>query len=112
MKKSKVLIGFLFFGIIIGLLTAWWSHISDGVFWLNFPGILYGDAVYEYSVKFFGPSSSAQLHYTTPWLFGVPQVYVLSSAVFWGVCGLLIQLAQNGYCKRYLSFSPRISKKI
>jgi len=95
--KIKILIGFLIYGVIVGSLTAWWWHISDNVFLPNIAGALFGDAVYEYSINFLGDPHSAQAHYTIPWILRLPQVYVPVSIVFWGLSGLVIQLAHNAH---------------
>jgi len=95
MRKARILIGFTTFGIIAGVVSAWWSQISDNVFWLNLPGVLAGDALYSYSIAVFGNPHSDSAHYTIPWILRIPQVYVLTSTAFWGISGLIIQAIRN-----------------
>jgi hypothetical protein len=95
MTRTRILLGFLLFGLLMGFLTALWSQLSDNIFLPNFPAVLYGDAVYEYSIILFGNPNFSQAHYTIPWLLRVPQVYVPVSMLFWGLCGLVIQLASS-----------------
>lgn len=91
--KNKILIGLLIYGVIVGSLTAWWWHISDNVFLPNIAGTLFGDEVYKYSIDFLGDPHSAQAHYTISWILRIPQVHVSVSIVFYGLFGLVIQLA-------------------
>ena len=93
--KSKVLVGFLIYGIVVGLLSYWWWHISDNLFLLNIPGELLGYEVYDLSINFLGDPFSPQAHYTIPWFLRIPQVFVPVSVIFWGMIGLAIQMAYS-----------------
>jgi hypothetical protein len=89
--KSKILKGFLAYGVAVGLLSYWWWHFSDNLFLLNVPGDLLGYLVYDLSIKFLGNPFSPQAHYTIPWILRIPQVFVPVSLFFWGILGLAIQ---------------------
>ena len=90
MKRKIILITcFLLFGIGIGFVSVWFNNNTDTIFFLNIPGTLIGDGIYYRSIEIFGDPSSAQAHYTIPWLFRIPQVYVLASGLFWGLLGTL-----------------------
>ena len=93
--KSKILFFFLFYGIFVGFLSFWWWNISDNLFWLNIPGILLGDIVYDISINLIGDPFSPQAHFTIPWVFRTPQVYVPVSIVFWGIIGIIIERLRN-----------------
>jgi hypothetical protein len=91
--KSKVLTGFLVYGIAVGLLSSWWWGISDSPFLLNVPGELLGYEVYDVAIRLLGDPYSPQAHYSIPWVLRVPQVFVPVSTLFWGVIGLALQTA-------------------
>jgi len=97
--KKAVLIGFLVFGTAIGFFAAWlWP--ADSSFYLNiFPALL-GDQVYNLSIQHFGHMISPQAHYTIPWILRIPQVYVITSIVLYGLVGLLLQLIYNRWTER------------
>jgi len=89
MKKAIIMIGFIIYGIAVGFIAVWFRQNTDMVFLLNIPGTLLGDAVYGLSIRFFGDPHSSQAHYTIPWLFRIPQVYVPISVLFWGLLGTI-----------------------
>jgi len=89
MKKAIIMIGFIIYGIAVGFIAVWFRQNTDTVFLLNIPGTLLGDAVYGLSIRFFGDPHSSQAHYTIPWLFRIPQVYVPISVLFWGLLGTI-----------------------
>jgi len=91
--KLKILIVFLAYGVAVGLLSIWWWGISDNVFFPNVPGMLIGDLVYNFSIKYVGNPNSPQAHYTIPWILRIPQVYFPVSILFWGIIGILIRSA-------------------
>jgi hypothetical protein len=91
--KSKILVGFLVYGIAAGLLSFWWWGISDNLFLLNIPGELLGYEVYDISIRLLGDLFSPQAHYSIPWILRIPQVFVPVSTLFWGVIGLGVQTA-------------------
>lgn len=95
--KAKIVIGFLIYGVIVGLLSAWWWRFSDNIFLLNIPGVLLGHKVYELSIYCLGDPGSPQAHYTIPWILRIPQVYIPVSMLFWGMIGLAIQMAINRF---------------
>jgi hypothetical protein len=83
----------------MGLLTAylWPNDISVIV---NLPASLFGDWIYQQSIRYLGDPHSPQAHYTIPWLLRVPQVYVPASVMFWGAAGALVQLVYNKLTRR------------
>ena len=92
--RKVVLVGFLVFGTAIGFFTATlWP--ADSSFYFNVFGALFGDQVYDLSIRCFGDIISSQAHYTIPWILRIPQVYVVTSIVSYGAVGLLLQLVYN-----------------
>jgi len=98
-SKKAILLGFLTFGIAIGFLTAW-AWPADSSFYFNAFGALLGDQVYNLSIRCFGDIISPQAHYTIPWILRVPQVYVITSIVVYGLVGLVLQLVYNRWTER------------
>jgi len=98
--KAKILIGFLIYGLIVGVLSAWWQGISDAIFLLNIPGVILGDGAYNLAIRYLGDPSSPQAHFTTPWILRINQVYIPISIIFWGLIGLAIQLIYNTRTRR------------
>ena len=88
-KKTIVAGSFAILGVALGFGTVWFNENTDAVFLLNIPGTLLGDAAYSLSIRFFGDPISSQAHYTVPWLFRIPQIYVPASVLFWGIIGSL-----------------------
>lgn len=98
-SKKVILLGFLVFGTAIGFFTAWlWP--ADSSFYFNVFGALLGDQVYNLSIQYFGDIISPQAHYTIPWILRIPQVYVITSIVLYGLVGLLLQLIYNRCTER------------
>lgn len=93
--KGKIFIGFLIYGLIVGLLSTWWQGISDMIFLPNIPGVILGDSVYSLAISYLGDLGSSQAHFTIPWILRIPQVYIPISIIFWGLFGLVIQLIFN-----------------
>ena len=87
--KKFIIAGFIVFGTTVGFISVWYRQHTDMLFLLNIPGTLLGDAVYGLSIRFFGDPHSSQAHYTIPWLFRIPQVYVPASIFFWGLVGTI-----------------------
>ncbi len=90
--KKVIIAGFIIFGTAVGLAAVWFRQNTDTVFLLNISGTLLGDAVYSGAIKLLGDPYSPQAHYTVPWLFRIPQVYVPASLFFWGVTGTLLAI--------------------
>ncbi len=108
--RSKILVGFLVYGLAVGLLSVWWWGSRDSMFLPNIPGELLGERVYDLSIKIFGNPHSPQAHFTIPWVLRIPQVFVPVSVLFWSIIGLVIQMihAHGGsemkFKKYYLIF--------
>jgi hypothetical protein len=94
LPRTRVLVGFLVAGLVAGL-VAMLAWPADVAVLLNLPGVLLGDMVYSGSIRLFGDPSSPQAHYTIPWLLRVPQVYVLVSALVYGLVGAIVQVVLN-----------------
>jgi len=90
--RKFIITGFIILGVIVGFIAIWFREHTDMVFLLNIPGTLLGDAIYGLSIRFIGDPHSAQAHYTIPWLFRIPQVYVPASILFWGIIGMIFAI--------------------
>ena len=87
--KKIIIMGFIIFGTVLGFVTVWFHEYTDTLFFLNIPVALLGDVIYGLSIRFFGDPHSYQAHYTIPWFFRIPQLYVTVSILFWGLIGAL-----------------------
>jgi len=96
--KRAIILGFLVFGAVTGILTAWVWPIDSGIYF-NFFASFLGDQVYSLSIQYFGDPSSPQAHYTISWILRIPQVYVITSIVLCGLVSLPLQWAYNGGLK-------------
>ncbi len=94
-SKKAILLAFLVFGTVMGFFTAWLWPADSSSYFNFFPAVL-GDQVYNLSIQHFGDIISPQAHYTIPWILRVPQVYVITSIIAYGLIGLLLQLIYNG----------------
>ena len=93
-SSKAVFLSFLIFGSVTGfLLFKTWP--SEGAIYISIPPAVIGDEIYSSSIRYFGDPSSAQAHYTIPWVLRIPQVYFFTSIGFWGVTGLIVQLVYN-----------------
>ncbi len=91
-SKTGVFLSFLIFGFITGLLVVWvWPY--ESAIYINTLPVIIGDELYSFSINQFGDPGSRKAHYTIPWILRIPQVYVISSAAFWGMAGLIAQIA-------------------
>lgn len=78
--RWAIVAGFLGFGLGTGLLSAGIWPLDSSVF-PNVWAVLLGDWLYNLASE----------RLDDPWLFGVPQVYVLSGALLYGGLGLVVQ---------------------
>lgn len=78
--RWAILAGFLGFGLGTGLLSAWIWPLDSSVY-PNVWAVLLGDWLYNL----------ASDRLADPWLFGVPQVYVLSGVLLYGGLGAVVQ---------------------
>ena len=93
-SKWRILSGFLIFGIAAGMLATWqWP--SDIIFMYNFPAAFLGNEGYVRSIQYLGDPYASNAHETIPWFLRIPQIFVIVSVVFWGLTGVLVQLAIN-----------------
>jgi len=97
---KRVLVGFLVYGLAVGILSVWWWHLSDMPFLPNLPGVLLGDAVYEGSIDSIGNPNSSQAHYSIPFFLRKPEVYLPVSAALWGLIGAACQIVLDSAIPR------------
>jgi hypothetical protein len=100
MRKFVFIICFIFYGIVVGFASVWFDQNSDSLFLLNIPGILLGEGIYNYSIRYLGDPHSSQAHFTISWIFRTPQVFLPSSIFFWGLLGAIIQLIYNRFLRK------------
>jgi hypothetical protein len=82
--RRAVLAGFVVYGGISGLLTAWaWPY--DSSVYPNLPATLLADQVYQLSSESLG----------APWMLQVPQIYLSVSIVLCSLLGLAVQWVYN-----------------
>jgi hypothetical protein len=93
-RKRAIILSFLVFGAVTGILTAWVWPIDSSIYFNLFASFL-GDQVYNMSIQLFGDTSSPQAHYTIPWILRIPQVYVMTSIVVCGLVSLPLQWVYN-----------------
>ena len=91
-KRNKLFMLFVVYGLVVGFVSVWWWHYSDNLFFQNIPGMLIGDKIYFLSINLLGDPSSSQAHYSITWILRVPQIYVPVSIILWGLVGLIIQM--------------------
>ncbi len=85
-----ILAGLLIFGLGTGILAAFlWPHDSSVL--VNFLGVWLGDWIYVRAIEWIGNPHSSQAHDTIPWVFQIPQVYVLASSTLFALMGLALE---------------------
>ena len=90
-SRYAVALSFLFFGLVTGTLIVWlWPHDSSVL--PNIFGVWLGDWIYRQAIAWTGNPYSAQAHDTIPWVFQIPQVYVIASTGLCASVGLVLQL--------------------
>ena len=93
--KIRILIIILIYGICATSFS-FLSWPNEGIhFILNLPGNLLGEMIYQNSIENIGDPTSSQAHFTIPWVLRIPQVFVLTSMVFWVGLGTGIQIFYN-----------------
>lgn len=84
---SSIFILVLIYGVTIGYISVvvrgW-----DPILLFNGPAILVGDWVNKSAINYLGDPHSGNAGLTIPWVFGIRQVYFLTSIAFWGLIGL------------------------
>lgn len=91
--KTRLLIIITIYGIIVTSFSTWqWPNEGIHLI-LNLPGNLLGEFTYQKSIEFLGDPSSAQAHFTIPWILRIPQVFVPISISFWIGFGLAVQIS-------------------
>ncbi len=92
--EGAIILSFLVFAVAAGVwATQIWPLETAGM--VNLPAVLFGDALYQWSIRYLGEPSSSQAHYSIPWLLRIPQVYGIASIILWGLLGMAIQLIHN-----------------
>ena len=92
-EKRAIILSFLLFGTVTGILTAWVWPIDSSTYFNVFATFL-GDLIYHLSTEYLGD----------PWILRVPQVYVVASMV---LCGL-VSLPAQWFYKRGLKMKRRV----
>jgi hypothetical protein len=90
-----VFVAFLLYGAVVGALTmqSWTDRNGETappLLIVNALGVYLGDEVYVRSIDLIGDPSSDRAHFSIPWVLRLPYVYVASSALSWGLVGLLV----------------------
>ncbi len=93
-------VSFALFGIISGTLAVLYGR-EDGQNIINLPGVLLGDAIYSYALRYYGYPSSGLAHFAMPWIMRTPQVTFYTSTFIWGILGLLAQAGYNLFKKEH-----------
>ncbi|MFA5056052.1 MAG: hypothetical protein WC562_07780 [Dehalococcoidia bacterium] len=97
-ERYIIFAGFAVFGLFAGTFSGLVEH-REGLMISNFIGVCLGDEVSSYAINHLGDPYSPQAHYTIPWVFRVPQVYLFASLVSYSIIGLIIQAAYNIFKK-------------
>lgn len=93
--KNRFLIMILVYGICATSFS-FLSWPNEGIHYvLNLAGNLLGEMVYKMSIENIGDPTSSQAHFTIPWVLRIPQVFVLTSMVFWTGLGFAVQVFYN-----------------
>ncbi len=75
------------YGVTIGMVTVWkWPW--DPMYLFNGPALWIGHEVYYSGIEYFGPHT-ANDGFPVPWAFRIPQVFFLTSIMFWGSIGIM-----------------------
>lgn len=88
-RRQAVFWGCTAFGLLSGIAVAliWPLDVSAVI---NVPGVWLGDWLYSHAIEWIGDPRSDQAHFTIPWPLRVPQVYVITSAGWCALLGLLL----------------------
>lgn len=97
-ERHMIFAGFAIFSLLAGTFSGLAQH-REGLIIYNALGVYLGDEVYNYAINHFGNPHSFQAHYTIPWIFRIPQIYLFASLIAYGVIGLVIQLIYNAVKK-------------
>ncbi len=102
--RHEIFLAFLLYGIVVGPWSVWWWGTGVcAIIPANIPGVLLGDWLYDLSVKWLGDPSSPFAHYTIPTPLRIPQIYVLSSILFWAPFGAALQILRDWVFPRFMS---------
>lgn len=105
-KRYIIFAGFAIFGLLAGTFSGLVEH-REGLIISNIIGVYLGDEVYSYAINHLGDPHSFQAHYTIPWVFRIPQIYLFTSLISYSVIGLVIQLIYNAVKKPIAIPRPR-----
>lgn len=97
-ERYMIFTGFAVFGLLAGTFSGLVEH-REGLMISNILGVCLGDEVSSYAINHLGDPYSPQAHYTIPWAFRIPQVYLFTSLVSYSIVGLVIQAAYNMFKK-------------
>ena len=93
-------VAFLLYGAVVGALTTQSWRANNGetsplLLLVNWPGVQLGDEAYVRGIELIGDPSSDRAHSTIPRVLRVPDVYVGSSLLSWGLVGVLVGWARS-----------------
>lgn len=93
-SKYAIFVSLFIFGLVTGTLVVWLWPLDSCVL-PNIFGVWLGDWIYHQAIAWVDDPNSAQAHNTVPWVFQIPQVYVIASVGLCALVGLLLQWAGN-----------------
>jgi len=100
--KTRILMFFLIYGVIMGCVSIIiWPADPVFIFLLNGPGLWLGDTVYTTAINYLSHSGL-----TIPWVFRIPQIYFMTSVLFWGLVGGFICLVNPEKIFRFIDLYP------
>lgn len=92
-KRKVIFTSFTLFGILSGL-VANLNILGETALCMN-PGVLWGYEIYHFSIEHIGDPYSAFAHYTIPWALRIPQIFLFTSTIAWGLMGAIAQIIYN-----------------
>ncbi len=94
LKNLFLGLAFLLFGFASSLLAAWlWPF--DSAVYPNLYALLLGDKLYITVTNWLADPALPSGHRPVPWIFELPWVYIMTGSLFFGLIGLLLQVAAN-----------------
>jgi len=100
--RWRLALATLVFAAVTGALLATAPQGWDMGVQINLPAAIVGNIIYELTITTLGDPSSPQAHYTVPWIFRIPQVYMLASLLIWAPTGFTLQFLANSFTEKHL----------
>lgn len=92
-KRKAIFASFTLFGILSGL-VANLNILGETALCMN-PGVPLGYEIRDFFVKHIGDPYSTFAGYTIPWALRIPQIFLFTSTIAWGLIGALAQIIYN-----------------